>query len=119
MDRNKKLENIMEALSQHEDDSAVGVLEEVGTNCADDEVRTLAAKALVNRNSKESLAVVISMPGKGINDLSTSVAMSTIDNILALKDKENVLKILEEAEKNEDKTVSENAASVKTLINFA
>lgn len=119
MDDNKKLENIMEALSRHEDNSAVAVLEEVGTNSQDDEVRTLAAKALVNRNTKESLDIVISKSGKGINDLSTSVAMSTINELLAIEDRENLLNVLEEAIKSEDEAISENANSVKTLLEFA
>lgn len=120
MNDSKKINNIIEALSKHEDTSAVGVLREVGTNCSDDEVRRLTAKALVNRNSRESLSVVILEKGKGVNDLSTNVAMSTINEILSLKNKEEAFKILSEAEENhEDENVKETARSVKALMAFS
>lgn len=120
MNLDKKLQKVINALGQHNDDSAVAVLDRIGTNCADDEVRRLTAKALVERNTEDSLSLVISEPGKGINDLSTNVAMSTINEILSLKDKERAMKILSKVEEtNEDKNVKETARSVKALINFA
>lgn len=120
MNREKKLNNIIEALSRHKDDSAVAVLEEVGTNCSDDEVRRLTARALVKRNTRDSLSLVILEKGKGINDLSTNVAMSTINELLSLEDKTQALKILEEAEgeKFED-IVKDTARSVKALMAFS
>lgn len=120
MNNNKILNNIIEALSRHADSSAVGVLEEVGTNCPDDEIRRLTAKALINRNTYDSLSVVILKKGKGINDLSTNVAMSTINELLALQDKEEVLRVLNDAEENQhDEAVRETARSVKALMAFA
>ena len=120
MNNDKKIKNVIEALVQHEDENAIGVLERVGTNCPNDEVRRLTAKALVNKNTPEALNVVISYTGKGINDLSTNVAMSTINEILALKDKENAIKILSETEEtHENDNVKETARSVKALLNFA
>lgn len=120
MNNNKILNNIIEALSKHNDSAAVCVLEEVGTNCADDEIRRLTAKALVGRNTYDSLSVVILRQGKGINDLSTNVAMSTINELLTLKDKTEVLKVLNEAEENHpDETVKETARSVKALMAFS
>lgn len=120
MNNDKKLHNIINALSHHEDESAIAVLGKIGTNCPDDEVRRLTAKALVGRNTEDALSVVITSPGKGINDLSTNVAMSTINEILALKDKENALKVLDEAvEKSEDENVKETARSVKALMVFS
>ena len=120
MNNDKKLKKVIEALGQHEDESAVAVLGRIGTNCPDDEVRRLTAKALVGRNTVGSLAVVISETGKGINDLSTNVAMSTINEILALKNKDNAIKILSETEENhQDDNVKETARSVKALMNFA
>lgn len=120
MNKNKKLSNIIEALGKHENDSAVGVLERVGTNCPNDEIRSLTAKALISRNTKDSLAVVISKAGKGINDLSTSVAMSAINELLALKNKENAINILSEVEEeHENENVKETARSVKALMAFS
>lgn len=120
MDNNIKLKNIIEALGKHHDNSAIQVLEEIGTNCADAEIRRLTAEALVNRNSIESLDIVINRKGKGINDLNTSVAMGTINNILELKDKTNVLKVLKNTiEKAEDEVMKECAVSIKTLMEFS
>lgn len=120
MNNNRILNNIIEALSRHEDSSAIGVLEEVGTNCPDDEVRRLTARALVNRNTYDSLSVVILRRGKGINDLSTNVAMSTINELLAMQNKEEVIKVLNDAEENDhDEIIKETARSVKALMAFA
>lgn len=124
MNNNKKddkiLSNIIEALSKHQDNAAVGVLEDVGTNCPNDEIRRLTAKALIDRNTRDSLTVVIQKKGKGINDLNTSVAMSTINELLALKDKSEVIKVLEEVEANvEDESIKETARSVKALMAFS
>lgn len=120
MNNDKKLNNIIEALSQHEDESAIAVLGKIGTNCPDDEVRRLTAKALIRRNTKDSLSVVITNPGKGINDLSTNVAMSTINELLSLKDKAEAIKVLDETEEsNEDENVRETVRSVKALMAFS
>lgn len=120
MKREKKLNNIIEALSKHEDSAAIEVLERLGTNCSDDEVRRMTARALINRNSYDSLSVIILKEGKGINDLDTSVAMSTINELLAMQDKAEVLRVLEEAqEKHENENVRENARSVKALMAFS
>ncbi|MEI8128636.1 MAG: hypothetical protein WCG95_03360 [bacterium] len=120
MNKNKKLNNIIEALSQHESGAAVEVLERVGTNCTDDEVRRLTARALVNRNTQDSLSVVILKNGKGINDLSTNVAMGTINELLALKDKSEALKVLENVQDSDcDEAIKETARSVKALMAFS
>lgn len=120
MNNDKKLKNIIDTLSKHEDSAAVALLEEVGTNSSNDEVRSMTAKALITRNTNDSLAVVIAQPGKGINDLSTNVAMSSINELLALKDKSEALKVLAEAEENhENENVKETARSVKALMAFS
>jgi len=120
MKKEKELKKIINILEKHEDPAALELLEEVGTNSSCDEVRRLTAKALVSKNTPESLSIVISYTGKGINDLSTNVAMSTINEILSLKDKENAIKILSETEKiHENQNVKETARSVKALLNFA
>jgi len=120
MNNNTILGNIIEALSKHEDSAAIGVLEDVGTDCPSDEIRRLTAKALIDRNTYDSLSVVIQKKGKGINDLNTSVAMSAINELLALKDKSEVIKVLEEVEeKVDDETLKETARSVKALMAFS
>lgn len=120
MNEDRQLKNVIDALGNHKDEAAVAVLGRIGTNCPDDEVRRLTAKALIKRNTRDSLAVVITNPGKGINDLSTNVAMSTINEILTLKDKEEVLKLLNETEENnEHENVRETARSVKALMAFS
>lgn len=120
MNNDKKLKNIIDALAQHQDNSAVEVLEEIGTNSSSDEVRRLTAKALIERNSHDSLSVLILKKGKGVNDLSTSVAMSTINEILSLKDKTEVIKVLDEAQdSNEDESIKETARSIKALMAFS
>jgi hypothetical protein len=120
MNRDKKIKNIIDALSQHESSSAVEILERVGTNSSDDEIRRLTAKALVNRNTQDALSVVILKEGKGINDLNTNVAMSTINELLALKDKSEALTILESIQETEcNDTVKETARSLKALMAFS
>lgn len=120
MNNEKKLKNIIEALEKHDNNSAVGVLERVGTNSSLDEVRRLTAKALANRNTEDALSVIITNSGKGINDLSTTVAMSTINELLALKDKSKALKILSDTEENhENENVKETARALKALMMFS
>ena len=63
----REIEYIIEALGRHCDDSAVRVLEEIGTNSSDDLVRELTAKALISRNTHDSLRVVLISKGKGIH----------------------------------------------------
>lgn len=116
-DNKRKVRNIIEALCQHEDPSSIAVLEARGTNSSDDEVRELTARALVRKNTHDSLAVAITNKGKGINDMSTVVAMSTINELLALDNKTEALQILSDTvEMHSDDEVRENARSVKALM---
>lgn len=119
MNNEKKLNNIIEALARHEDDKAIEVLERIGTNCPNDEVRRLTARALIKRNTRDSLAIVICENGKGINDLNTSVAMSAINELLSLEDKEEALRMLSEAEETSLESVKDTARSVKALMAFS
>lgn len=120
MNTDKRLQNIIDSIAKDQDNEAVSILEKIGTNCPNDDVRRYTAKALIERNTSDSLAVVISKTGKGINDLNTSVAMSTINELLSLKNKEEALKILAETEEtHEDENVKETARSVKALMNFS
>ena len=113
----KKLEKIIDALEKHEDAESIAVLEELGTNSADNEVRERTSKALVRKNVHDSLKVVIINKGKGINDLSPVVAMSTVNEILALDDKTEAIKILDDTiNMNDIEEVRENAISVKSLL---
>ena len=114
---NKNVSEIIDALSAHEDMDSIRVLEEIGTNSPDNDVRECTSRALVRKNVHDSLKVVIVNQGKGINDLSPAVAMSTINEILALKDKTEVIKILDDTiNMHSDETVKENARSVKSLL---
>ena len=114
---NKNIEEIIDALAAHEDMDSIRVLEELGTNSPDNDVRGYTSRALIKKNVHDSLKVVIINQGKGINDLSPSVAMHVINDILLLDDKTEVLKILDDTiNMHSDKTVRENARSVKSLI---
>ncbi len=117
----KKLCNIIEALGIHEDNDSIRVLNEIGTNCANDEVRELTSKALIKKNVKKSLEIVIKEKGKGINDLSAKVAMSAINELLSLKDKSFATNVLEEtiAQEELDKDIKDTAKSVKALMSFS
>ena len=113
---NKNVIEIIDALREHKDNNSIRVLEEIGTNSPDNEVREYTSRALVKKNLHDSLKIVIINKGKGINDMSPSVAMSTINEILALKDKTEVIKILDDTiNMHSDETVKENARSVKSL----
>lgn len=120
MKNKKQIINIMEALANHEDQSSLEVLVRIGTDSEVDEVRRLTSKALVERNTRESLSIVILEKGKGINDLSTSVAMSTINELLLLKDKREAMEVLSStAETHSDEEVRETAHSVQSLMAFS
>ena len=112
-----RVSDIIDSLTINPNPDAVGVLEEIGTNSSVDEVREITSKALVKRNEHDSLSVVITNKGKGINDLSTVVAMSTINELLSLEDKEVAMGVLEHTISGEfDEEVKENARSVKALM---
>ena len=113
-----KVSNIIESLTINPSPDSIAVLEEIGTNSSIDDVRELTSRALVKRNEHDSLAVVISNRGKGINDMSTVVAMSTINELLSLENKEEAMKVLENTISSEsfDEEVKENARSVKALM---
>lgn len=113
-----KVTNIIESLTINPNPESVAVLEEIGTNSSIDEVRELTSRALVKRNEQGSLSVVISNRGKGINDMSTVVAMSTINELLSLENKEEAMKVLENTISSDgfDEEVKENARSVKALM---
>ena len=115
----RKISNIIEALCLHEDSDSIRVLEELGTNSSNDEIRELTARALVRKNVHDSLTVALSNKGKGINDMSTSVAMSTINELLTLENKDEAMQILSETiDSNSDEEVRENARSVKALMSL-
>ncbi len=115
----KHIANIINGLAMHEDADSIRVLEEIGTNASIDTIREMTARALVRKNVFESLSIVISQEGKGINDLSTSVAMSTINELLSLQNKEVAMQILEETvSSSEVEMVRDNARSVKALMSL-
>ena len=113
-----RVSDIIDSLTINPSPDSIAVLEEIGTNSSIDDVREMTARALVKRNVPESLSVVISYRGKGINDMSTVVAMSTINALLSLEDKEEAMKVLEHTISGEEfpVDVKENARSVKALM---
>ena len=117
---NKNVAEIIDALAAHQDNASIGVLEELGTNSPDNEVREMTSRALVRKNVHDSLKVVIINQGKGINDLSPVVAMSTVNEILSLEDKSEAIKILDDTiNMNSIEEVRENAKSVKSLLELS
>ena len=109
--------NIIDGLGNHKDPESIQLLEEIGTNSSLDVIREMTSRALIKKNEHDALAVVITNKGKGINDLSTMVAMSTINELLGLKDKTEALKILTDTvEMHSDEEVRDNARSVKALM---
>lgn len=120
MNSTDKIKNIIEALGKHEDESCVDVLTEFGTNSPDDEIRECTAQALIRRNTPKALEVVLISRGKGINDLSARVAMSSINELLSLKDKTEAIKILDNSiETNPDEEIKNTARSVRALMTFS
>ena len=117
---NRRIRNIIEALGKHKDPESIKTLNDLGTNCHIDEIRELTSKALIRKNTHESLELMIVNKGKGINDLSARVAMCAINELLALKDKQEALKILEDTiNMHSDKEVQDTARSVKALMSFS
>jgi len=113
----KNVTNIIEGLGKNPNTESVTILEDIGTNSRVDAIRELTSRALVKRNEHDSLKVVITNKGKGINDMSTVVAMSTINELLSLEDKTEAMKVLEDTvESNSDEEVRDNARSVKALM---
>lgn len=114
-----KLEKIIEALGRHNDENSLRVLEQLGTNSPFDDIREMTAKALIKRNSHDSLKLMIVNKGKGINDLSAKVAMTAINELLSLDNKEEAMKILNDTiEMHSEKEVRDTARSVRALMSF-
>ncbi|MDD3014121.1 MAG: hypothetical protein PHC34_10500 [Candidatus Gastranaerophilales bacterium] len=112
-----EMSKIIEALGRHSDGSAVEVLEEIGTNSPEDIVRELTVNALISRNTYDSLKVVLINEGKGIHDLSATVAESAINSLKSLNDKSEVFKILDETiNTHYDDLIKSKATFVKDLI---
>ncbi|MGN0031452.1 MAG: hypothetical protein ACI37Q_05815 [Candidatus Gastranaerophilaceae bacterium] len=113
-----RVSDIIESLTINPNPDSIQVLEEIGTNSSIDEVRELTSRALVKRNEHDSLNVVIASRGKGINDMSTVVAMSTINELLSLENKEEAMRVLDNTISSDgfDEEVKENARSVKALM---
>ena len=113
----KNVTNIIEGLGMNPDHEIISILEDVGTNSKVDAIREMTSRALVRKNEHDALQVVISNKGKGINDMSTVVAMSTINELLSLSDKTEAMKVLTDTvEMHSDEEVRDNARSVKALM---
>ena len=116
-----RINNIIDALSKHEDaQEAIRVLNEVGTNSPIDEIRERTVQALIRKNTHDALKIALIEKGKGIHDLSTRVAMSAINEVLALEDKSEAIKIVEDTMNlHSDETVRDTARSVRALVEFS
>ncbi len=113
----KNVTNIIEGLGLNPNPETISILEDVGTNSKVDAIREMTSRALVRKNQHDSLKVVITNKGKGINDMSTVVAMSTINELLSLSDKSEAMKVLSDTvEMHSDEEVRDNARSVKALM---
>ena len=111
---------IIEALGRHEDDASIDVLRDVGTNSCRDDIREATARALARRNNEKSLRILVADKGKGINDLSTKVALSTVNILLDLQDKETLLQILGQTiNSNCEEEIRNTARSLRALINLS
>lgn len=112
--------DIIEALGKHSDESAISVLEEVGTNCSNNDIRKTTAKALIERNSHNSLRVLIINKGKGIHDYNEDVSRSVIDMLKSQSDKSEALRILEDTISfHSDAEVREKAKQVRNEMALA
>lgn len=117
----RRITNVIEAISKHEDErEALRILEELGTNSPSDDVREVVSRFLVRKNTTDFLKLAITNKGKGINDMSARVAMSTINELLTLTDKSEAMRILDETitAENSEKEVQDTARSVKALMCF-
>jgi hypothetical protein len=113
----REISQIIETLGRHADESAVRVLEDVGTNCPDEFVRQVTAKALVNRNSEDSLRIILTREGKGLYDMNPSVVEAVVDSLRNLSDKSEAIKLLDDASINgPNDFVRSKAYEVKQLI---
>lgn len=113
----KNVTNIIDGLGRNPNPETIAILEDVGTNSKVDAIREMTSRALVRKNMHDSLRVVITNKGKGINDMSTVVAMSTINELLSLEDKTEAIKVLADTiEMHSDEEVRDNARSVKALM---
>ena len=121
MDNTRRIKNIIQALGEHRDsEEAINLLTEFGTNSPSDEIREMTARTLIRKNTHESLRVVLISKGKGINDLSAGVAMAAINELLALKDKTEAIKILDDTIRlHSEEDVRNTARSVRALMTFA
>ncbi len=113
----KNVSNIIEGLGMNSNPETISILEDVGTNSKVDAIREMTSRALVRKNEQDALRVVITNKGKGINDMSTVVAMSTINELLSLSDKTEAMRVLSDTvEMHDDEEVRDNARSVKALM---
>lgn len=111
---------LIEALGKNTDERSIRILEDLGTNSPVDFIRSCTAIALIRKNTTESLRLMVSRKGKGINDLSPKVCEITVNELLNLDDKTEALKVLRESIKmTSDKKVKINSRSVKTVLDLS
>ncbi len=113
----REISQIIETLGRHADETAVRVLEDVGTNCPDDFVRQVTARALVNRNNEDSLRIILTREGKGLYDMNPGVVEAVVDSLRNLSDKSEAIRLLDDTSVNgPNDYVRAKAYEVKQLI---
>ena len=111
---------IIEALGRHPDEESIDVLRDLGTNSSREEIREGTATALINKNSDKAYRILVASEGKGINDLSTKVALSTVGKLVQLQDKEELIKVLDETINSDNaEEIKTTARSLKALITLS
>jgi len=111
---------IIEALGRHKDEESIDVLIDLGTNSSREDVREETATALIRKNNERALRILISNKGKGINDLSTKVALSTVGKLVKIENKRDLMNVLDETIGSEcPQEVKHSARSLKALITLS
>ena len=111
---------IIEALGRHPDEESIDVLRDLGTNSSREDVREETASALIMKNNDKAYRILVANEGKGINDLSTKVALSTVGKLVELQDKTELLKVLDETINSENADeIKTTARSLKALITLS
>jgi len=116
----EKALKIIQALGIHEDNEAITLLRDLGTNSSREDVREETIKALIKRNSTEALKVIVADKGKGINDLNMKVAIGAVNNLMNIKDKTELLNILNETVDSDlSEEIKLSARSLRALITLS
>ena len=116
----EKALKIIEALGRHKDEESIDILRDLGTNSEREDVREETISALIRKNSDKAYRILVANEGKGINDLSTKVALSAVGKLVQLQDKEELLRVLDETINGDyAEEIKTTARSMKALITLS